>query len=171
MTVFIKPDDLPVIEKLAASDPSQTIRKRVRLLLLYEAGMKTAEIAGKVDLSPGRVLYWRRQYLKDGLGVFGDAVENLGEGKLKAEKGKKTKKTRLGRLTRLAGEAAERGEAIEAQLDALAVGIASAEKRRKKLKKALKNAKKKKAARARKQLKRIGRRIKRAKKTLERLSA
>ena len=166
MTLFLKADDLPVIEKLAASDPSETIRKRVRLLLLYEAGMKTAEIAEKVKLSPGRVLYWRRRYLKDGLGVFGEAADDL---EVEATEGGEDAepKRSLAKLVRAVRKANKSDDpAVEAR-EALDAGIERAEKRRKKLRKRMRRAGKKKASQLRERLKRLDRRIKRAKKLQE----
>jgi hypothetical protein len=169
MTIFIQPEHLPVIERLAASDPSETIRKRVRLLLLYEAGMKASEIAEKVDLSPGRVLYWRRQYLKDGLGVFGDAINDLSDGNEEAWSGKKDKPPSLSKLARAARQASKNGDPIEGPRKALAAGIKRADKRRKKLKKRMRGMSKKKASHARDRMKKLNRRIKRAKKILKKL--
>jgi transposase-like protein len=174
MTLFIKPDDLPVIETLAASKPPETIRKRVRLMLLYEAGMKTDEIARKVKLSPGRVLYWRRRYLRDGLGAFGDAVAALtdaSESAAETKGAKAPKRPGLRKLTRRLREAHERGEATDGHREALEEAIALAQKRHKKLRNRLKGLGKKKAARAASRLKKLEGRIKRAKKVLRKLAS
>lgn len=172
MTAFLNPDDLPVIQKLAASDGNETIQKRGRLLLLYEAGKKTAEIAEEVDLSPGRVLYWRRQYLKDGLGVFGDALDGLEKVKEKKKrvKEKKGESPSLASLTRAARKAEKSDDdSAEGEADALAAGIKRAEKQRKKLKKRQRRASKKQTAKIKDRLKKLNRRIKKAKKTLKKL--
>lgn len=164
MTVFLKPDDVPVIERLAASDSTETIRKRVHLLLLYEAGMKTAEIAEKVDLSPGRVLYWRRRYLKDGLGVFRDAVGGSAEVSESDSPGKNTEEPSLAKLIRAARKAQKGEGSIKEPREALAAGIERDVKRRKKLKKRMTRAGKKKASKMKSRLKKLKRRIKKAKK-------
>ena len=163
MTTFLKADDLSVIEKLAASDPNETIRKRVRLLLLYEAGMKTAEIAEKVKLSPGRVLYWRRRYLKDGLGVFGEAADDL-EGGTADRRQDEEPRPSLAKLVRAVRKANKSDDSAEEAREALGAGIERAEKRRKKLRKRMRRAGKKKASQIRERLKRLDRRIRRAKK-------
>ena len=77
MTQLIRPEDLTILKQLAAIELGDTLQRRVEILILYESGLKTAEIAEKVDLSPGRVLYWRREYLKKGLEVVADALHLL----------------------------------------------------------------------------------------------
>lgn len=171
MTAFLKPDDLTLIERLAASGATDTIGKRARLLLLYEEGIKTAEIAEKVDLSPGRVLYWRRRYLKDGMGVFGDAVNDPADGSELDESSKKTGQPSLTKLTRTARKARKSDDSIEKPLKALDAGIERAVKRRKKLKKRMRRAGKKKASKIQDRLKKLNRRIKKAKKVQKSLSA
>jgi CHAD domain-containing protein len=65
------------IEELAEQASSSAIRRRAQLLLLYDQGLETKEVAEQVDLSPGRTRYWRRRYLFDGMDIFaGSSVEN-----------------------------------------------------------------------------------------------
>lgn len=165
MTAFLNPDDLDTISKLAKSDASETLQKRAQLLLGYEEGLKTAEIAEQVDLSPGRVLYWRRRYLRDGMDVFGDAVTDSDR-----ESDKPAAKAPLAKLIKRARRAEKEGDVAEAVIEELGEGIERAEKRRRKLKKGLKGAKKKKASRAKSKLGKLDKRIKRARKTLRKLS-
>jgi seryl-tRNA synthetase len=133
--------------------------------------MKTAEIAEKVDLSNGRVLYWRRRYLRDGLGVFGDALADMGDDEDVSEAGEsdKVKRMGLGKALRRFKKAGKRGVSLDAPARDLAAAVERAEKRRKKLKKRIKRGKKKEAAKARERLKRIDRRLKRARKLLKKV--
>lgn len=165
MTEFLKPDDVHVLEQLANSEQSETIQKRARLLLAYEAGKKTADIAEDVDLSPGRVLYWRRRYLKEGLGAFGDAQVGV-EGESDPEPG--VKPPSLAKLTKAARKAGKGGARKKAR-KALAGGIKTAEKRRKKLKKNARRASKKKTSQIQDRLKKLNRRIKKAKRVLRKM--
>jgi CHAD domain-containing protein len=91
------------IEELARQAQDPAVRRRAQILLLYEQGLPTREIAGRVGLSRGRVRYWRRRFERLGLAVFagqellleagdpagelaldpqleGQAVESTGEG-------------------------------------------------------------------------------------------
>ncbi len=165
MTEFLKPDDVHVLEQLAASEQSETIQKRALLLLAYEAGKKTADIAEEVELSPGRVLYWRRRYLKEGLAAFGDA--HLGVEEESDEEGE-TKPLSLAKLTKAARKAKKGGGRKRAR-KALAGGIKAAEKRRRTLKKNARRASKKKTSKIKDRLKKLNGRIKKAKRTLRKM--
>jgi CHAD domain-containing protein len=56
--------------ELAHSGASISERRRAQLLLLYDRGLTTREIAKEVDLSTSRVRYWRRVFETKGLNIF-----------------------------------------------------------------------------------------------------
>jgi CHAD domain-containing protein/transposase-like protein len=64
-----------VREKLLAlskSNMSLSVQRRARLLLAYDQGSTTAEIALEVGLSEGRVRSWRRAFEVRGMAIFPD---------------------------------------------------------------------------------------------------
>jgi CHAD domain-containing protein len=63
-------NQIPLLEELAEYADSLTIRRRARLLLLYNAGQNTREISESISLSPRSVRYWRREYLNRGMEIF-----------------------------------------------------------------------------------------------------
>lgn len=67
---MLQPDQKKQLKELLSHDISASERRRVQLLLLYDRGLTTSEIAKEVDLSPGRVRYWRRAFLSKGMNVF-----------------------------------------------------------------------------------------------------
>ncbi len=70
MHALLDPRQVPFLTALARDGAAQAIRRRARLLLLYDEGRSTADVAQSVGLSPGRVRYWRRQFQRHGLRVF-----------------------------------------------------------------------------------------------------
>ncbi len=46
------------------------LARRVLILLRYNQGERTAQIARETGLSRSRVRYWRRQYVLQGLDIF-----------------------------------------------------------------------------------------------------
>lgn len=67
---LIGPDQIPLLEELAETAESLTIRRRAKVLLLYNDGQNTREISDSVSLSPRSVRYWRREYLNRGMDIF-----------------------------------------------------------------------------------------------------
>lgn len=62
--------DLAQIEALAEQGTSAAIRRRAELLLLYDQGLPTGEVAERVALSPSRTRYWRRRFIFEGMQIF-----------------------------------------------------------------------------------------------------
>jgi CHAD domain-containing protein/transposase-like protein len=58
------------IQHISEQPEEESIHRRARLLLLYDQGLATRQVASQVGLSAGRVRYWRRAYQRRGLGVF-----------------------------------------------------------------------------------------------------
>ncbi len=55
------------LEAFIAGDFPEPERRHAQILILYDDGLLTREIATRVGLSKGRVRYWRRQYQLHGL--------------------------------------------------------------------------------------------------------
>ncbi len=70
MPELIKPEHFEAITELVAKGSNAPIKRRARLLLLYDAGHSTAEVTQKVGLSTSSVLRWRRLYREQGMGIF-----------------------------------------------------------------------------------------------------
>ena len=62
------------IERLVSEGSTQAIRRRAKLLLLYDDGLTTVQVAEQVDLSTSRTRYWRRRFLSDGMAVFAEEL-------------------------------------------------------------------------------------------------
>lgn len=58
------------IEGLVADETSEVWRRCARILLLYDDGHPTREVAPAVGLSPGGVRYWRRKFWNQGITMF-----------------------------------------------------------------------------------------------------
>jgi CHAD domain-containing protein len=61
-----------MLEHVANDTPDEGLRRRARLLLLYDDGLLTHEAAGKVGISRGRARYWKRRYHNRGMAIFCD---------------------------------------------------------------------------------------------------
>ena len=70
MDTLLQEEQVAALEELAANGPTQHVRRRAKILLMYHAGQSTREIAGAVGLTPGRVAYWRREFRKRGMDIF-----------------------------------------------------------------------------------------------------
>lgn len=66
----LTPDELHQLETLAENAPEPGIRQRARLLLLYQQGLLTHQIARQVGLSRGRVRHWRGAFRRQGWSIF-----------------------------------------------------------------------------------------------------
>jgi len=62
------------IEAMAMDAGIESVRRRAQLLLFYDDGLQTKEVAQRVGLSRGRTRYWRRQYQAKGMGVFPPSI-------------------------------------------------------------------------------------------------
>ena len=69
-SLFLMPGDKQRLEEIVESGESDIDRRRAEILLAFEAGKSMREIAEQIDSPVQRVLYWRREYLKQGLGLF-----------------------------------------------------------------------------------------------------
>ncbi len=70
MGTLIAAADKARIESLAELASTAAMRRRAQVLLLYDQGLPTQEVAEQVDLSPSRTRYWRRRYLFEGMQIF-----------------------------------------------------------------------------------------------------
>ncbi len=58
------------LEALTGNETDKRYLRRARLLLLYDSGLVTREVAQRAGLSPSRTRFWRRQFLLRGLSIF-----------------------------------------------------------------------------------------------------
>lgn len=72
MGILIENSIREQIEALVTQGSTQAIRRRAKLLLLYDDGLPTVEVAEQVDLSTSRTRYWRRRFLSEGMAVFAE---------------------------------------------------------------------------------------------------
>jgi CHAD domain-containing protein len=72
MGTLIDTADRGQIESLAMHGSSAAIRRRAQLLLLYDQGLPTREVAEQVDLSASRTRYWRRRFIFEGMAIFAE---------------------------------------------------------------------------------------------------
>jgi len=76
MGTLIAASDKARIESLAELASTAAMRRRAQVLLLYDQGLPTQEVAEQVDLSASRTRYWRRRYLFEGMQIFaGSSLE------------------------------------------------------------------------------------------------
>lgn len=68
--IFLKAGDQQRLEEIVDTAETDIDRRRAEILLAFEAGKSMREIAEQVDAPVQRVLYWRREYLKRGMGLF-----------------------------------------------------------------------------------------------------
>ncbi|RPI84049.1 MAG: CHAD domain-containing protein, partial [Chloroflexi bacterium] len=67
---LLEPEQVEEAHQLASSSPNPAIRRRALILLGYNSGANTREVAQEVKMSLSRVRYWRRQYWKKGMAIF-----------------------------------------------------------------------------------------------------
>src|SRR3990170_1138486 len=72
MEIFLDANQKSQLTALAMSGASASIRRRAQLLLLYDDGLDTREVARRVGLSPGQTRYWRRRFRAIGLEIFAE---------------------------------------------------------------------------------------------------
>ena len=74
MGTLIDTADRAQIESLAAGGSTAAIRRRAQLLLLYDQGLPTREVAEQVDLSASRIRFWRRRFIFEGMAIFAENI-------------------------------------------------------------------------------------------------
>lgn len=67
---FLKADDRLQLQEIVDGAANDVDRKRAEILLGFDDGKSMREIADEVGASVQRVLFWRREFLKRGLGIF-----------------------------------------------------------------------------------------------------
>jgi len=73
MTLHLTPEQARAIQSFTAAD-REPLRRRAQLLLLYNNGLSTAEVAQQLGLSLSRTRYWRRQFMLRGMAIFPEAA-------------------------------------------------------------------------------------------------
>jgi CHAD domain-containing protein/transposase-like protein len=58
------------VKELALSGSTPALRRRAIILLFYDEGLPTRQVAQEVGMSAGRVRYWRRQFQVRGMEIF-----------------------------------------------------------------------------------------------------
>jgi CHAD domain-containing protein len=82
---LLTPDEQRQVEHFT-SEPLLPLQRRARILLLYNTGLPTREVAAQVALSPSQTRHWRRQFRLRGLGIFPTVAEMVEEpGKVAVE--------------------------------------------------------------------------------------
>ena len=76
MERLLEPEERQQIEAIAMAEDIKKFSRRAQLLLLYDDGLQTKEVAQQVGLSPGRVRYWRRQYQNKGMDIFSSSIQD-----------------------------------------------------------------------------------------------
>jgi CHAD domain-containing protein len=67
---FLGPEQISQLEAINQGEFPDSERKRARIIILYDGGKLTRDIADTVGLSKGRVRYWRHQYQLHGMAIF-----------------------------------------------------------------------------------------------------
>ncbi len=76
---LLKPQQVARLEELANQSGEQTYPRRARILLLYQAGKETGEIAEIVGISRRSARYWRSEFVKRGMEIFSPARRRSGQ--------------------------------------------------------------------------------------------
>ncbi len=76
MSDLLNPDEIATLARLAQHTEDEAARQRAQVLLLYQDGRGTNDIADELEMSPSRVRYWRRAFLSEGLEIFKQALED-----------------------------------------------------------------------------------------------
>lgn len=69
--LLLSPEHRASLEWLVEQAPPGKLLHRARCLLCYDQGLPTRETTRLSGLSAGRARFWRRQYLRHGLAIFG----------------------------------------------------------------------------------------------------
>ena len=68
--LILNPEDRQQLEQIASDQSQDSLYRRAQLVLLYDQGLPTREVAREVGLSRGRARYWRHQFELRGMGIF-----------------------------------------------------------------------------------------------------
>ena len=77
MGTLIDSADRAQIEALAANGSTAAIRRRAKLLLLYDQGLPTRQVAEQIGLSESRTRFWRRRFIFEGIRIFAESSLNI----------------------------------------------------------------------------------------------
>ncbi len=67
---LLTPEQRRRLNEFVTRDVPNSLRRRAEIILLYDQGLATSEVARKVGLSQGRTRYWRRRFRTKGMGLF-----------------------------------------------------------------------------------------------------
>lgn len=67
---LLTPDQRKYLIQLSTEAPTDWLRLRALILLLYDDGQYTRQVAASVGRSRGRVRYWKRQFRLRGMSIF-----------------------------------------------------------------------------------------------------
>jgi len=65
------------IDNILAQNASGTLYRRARVILLYDEGLATHEVADAVDISRSGCRYWRGRFAKEGMAIFGGSLPEI----------------------------------------------------------------------------------------------
>jgi CHAD domain-containing protein len=68
------------LERLTTIESDERYLRRARILLFYDRGLATQEVAHRAGLSPSRTRFWRRQFLLRGLSIFPQSLRQTEPG-------------------------------------------------------------------------------------------
>ena len=77
MGTLIDSADRAQIEAQAEHGSTVAIRRRANLLLLYDQGLPTREVAEQIGLSESRTRFWRRRFIFEGMRIFAENPLNI----------------------------------------------------------------------------------------------
>lgn len=77
MGTLIDSADRAQIEAQAEHGSTVAIRRRAKLLLLYDQGLPTREVAEQIGLSESRTRFWRRRFIFEGMRIFAENPLNI----------------------------------------------------------------------------------------------
>ena len=77
MGTLIDSADRAQIEAQAAHGSTAAIRRRAKLLLLYDQGLPTRQVAEQIGLSESRTRFWRRRFIFEGIRIFAESPLNI----------------------------------------------------------------------------------------------
>ncbi len=71
---LLYPEQKQQLEEVLAGDAHAALVRRAWLLLLYDQGLPTRQVAQTVGISRGRARYWRHQFQIKGMAIFNPAL-------------------------------------------------------------------------------------------------
>jgi CHAD domain-containing protein len=75
----LTPDQERLLQAILAAGIPEPLARRAAILLRYNQGANTAQIAREIGLSRGQVRFWRRQYGLRGLDIFPSGLEMVAQ--------------------------------------------------------------------------------------------